>query len=157
MPYTHVRLRPATRPAGRLQGEPGRRTLPSDEEVQTAVGGNNSLGTLLLVMALGLLVIAFTRGRRQQREVLGVQARLRPGVQVMTSSGLYATVVAVEDGVVTLETAPGQRSRWDKRAVVRVVTESGPSAVQSGDADAENESGGTAGRSDDEERPPGRE
>jgi preprotein translocase subunit YajC len=84
-------------------------------------GGNNGLGTLLLVLALGLLVITFLRGRRQQREALAVQQKLSPGAQVMTTSGLYATVVGVDGAVVTLETGPGQRSRWDTRAVARLL------------------------------------
>ncbi len=142
------------------------RTLPSDEEVPTAVGGNNSVGTLLLVMALGLLVIAFTRGRRQQREALGVQQRLAPGTEVMTTSGLYATVVSVEGDVLTLETGQGQRSRWDKRAVARIITPAtgsttgstaGASTVQDTPDDADTSSDEGARRTGEEEPPPGRE
>ncbi len=125
------------------------------------MGGNNSFGTLLLLFAVGLLVITFMRGRRQQREAQTTQHQLAPGAEVMTTAGLYATVVAVEDSVVTLETAPGQRSRWDKRAVARIVAPApgampGASPVQDRDADAENPpEGGGAARSD--EPPPGRE
>jgi preprotein translocase subunit YajC len=80
---------------------------------------------LLLLIAGGMLVLLFTRMRRQQQETASVQAKVVPGVEVMTAGGLFATVVEVEDGVVVLETAPGQRSRWDRRAVARVITESG--------------------------------
>jgi hypothetical protein len=31
-------------------------------------------------------------------------------------------VTAVQDQIVTIETAPGQSSRWDRRAVAKVVT-----------------------------------
>ena len=38
-----------------------------------------------------------------------------PGAQVVTSSGLHATVTEVdEDGTVLLQTAPGQVTRWEK-------------------------------------------
>lgn len=78
---------------------------------------------LLLIVTAGLLVMLTMRGRRQQREQQLLQSRLTPGVEVMTSSGLFATVVSVDDTVVVLETGPGQQSRWDRRAVARVVTE----------------------------------
>jgi len=124
--------------------------------------GNNSFGTLLLLLAGVMLVVAVTRGRRQQREATSTQQRVAPGAEVMTTSGLFATVVSVEDAVVTLETAPGQRSRWDKRAVARILsaapgTTSGATGVQDRAENAENSSDdGAPGRSDDE-HPPGRE
>lgn len=77
---------------------------------------------LLLIVTVGLLVILMTGQRRRQREQQTVQSRLTPGCEVMTSSGLFATVVSVDQDVVVLQTAPGQHSRWDRRAVVRVVT-----------------------------------
>ncbi len=77
---------------------------------------------LLLAVFAGLMFMIFNRGRRQQREAQALQARLVPGVQVMTSSGLHATLVELtEDGIAVLETAPGQHSRWDRRAIARVV------------------------------------
>lgn len=109
------------------------------------MGGDNSIGTLFLLAAIGLFAYALIRGRRQQREVQNVQAGLTAGTEVMTSSGLYATVVAIDGDVVTLETAPGTTSRWDRRAVIRVVT---PSGVQDDDEDADTTEGDT---------PPGRE
>jgi preprotein translocase subunit YajC len=77
---------------------------------------------LLLALLAGLLFLMFSRTRKQQREAQQIQAGLTVGVEVMTTAGLYATVVAIEDQVVTLETSPGQTSRWDRRAVSRVLT-----------------------------------
>ena len=100
------------------------------------MGGNNSLGPLLLLFALGLFVFTIMRGRRAQREAAATQSSLAPGTEIMTTSGMFATVVDVEDGVVTLETGPGQTSRWDKRAVARIVSApGGPVEDRSGDAD----------------------
>jgi preprotein translocase subunit YajC len=82
------------------------------------------LGSLVLLMiAVGMMVLLLTRTRSQQREAAAVQSRIVPGVEVMTGGGLFATVIEVDDDVVTLETSPGQRSRWDRRAVVRIVTD----------------------------------
>ncbi len=78
---------------------------------------------LFLAVTFGLLFMIVSRGRRQRRELLDLQERLAVGAEVMTTSGLYATIAELhDDGVAVLETAPGQRSRWDRRAIARVVT-----------------------------------
>ncbi len=81
-------------------------------------------GSLLLIaITFGLLFMIFSRGRKQQREVQELQARLAPGAEVMTTSGMYGTLVELtDDGVAVLETAPGQHTRWDRRAIAKIVT-----------------------------------
>ena len=81
-------------------------------------------GQLLLLLVLIVFTVwVLSRGRRQQREMQVTQSRLQPGVEVMTTSGLYGRVVEVtDDGVVRLETSPGVVSRWNRRAVARVVS-----------------------------------
>ena len=76
---------------------------------------------LLLALAVGLAFLVLTRGRQRQQALRQAQDSLAPGMQVMTGSGLFARVVEVEPDVVVLETAPGQRSRWIRQAIVRVV------------------------------------
>jgi preprotein translocase subunit YajC len=87
---------------------------------------------LLLVALVGLLLLMNLSRRRQQREQQNLQAQLATGTEVMTASGLIATVVSLEDTVVVLETAPGQRSRWDRRAVAKVL---GPGSPAPGDVE----------------------
>lgn len=82
-----------------------------------------SLGTLLplviIVLAFWLLIIRPARMRtRKQAELIN---QLMPGQEVMTTSGLYATVAAVEDDVLVLEASPGVPTRWAKAAVARIV------------------------------------
>ena len=79
------------------------------------------INLLLLGLALGLLVLVFTRGSSRARAVRQTQQSLKPGMQVMTGSGLFARIVEVEPEVVVLETAPGQTSRWNRQAIVRVI------------------------------------
>ncbi|MDP9394713.1 MAG: preprotein translocase subunit YajC [Actinomycetota bacterium] len=80
--------------------------------------------------------------RQRQREALELQSRLAPGQRVMTTSGLFATVTAVEDDAVVLETAPGAAPmRWAKAAVARIEGEADASGDPSARTDGE---GGTA-------------
>ncbi|MDH2427389.1 preprotein translocase subunit YajC [Sphaerisporangium sp. TRM90804] len=78
-------------------------------------------------MPLILLVVVFyflliRPQRKRQQEQAQMQNSLTPGVRVMTTTGLFADVVAVEDDDVILELAPGVRTRWVKGAIGRVLT-----------------------------------
>jgi len=82
---------------------------------------------VFLGVAFLLMVVVFQRGNRQRRDLAQLQARLAPGAEVVTASGLYGTVVEVLDDRVTLRTGPGQVSTWDRRAIARILT--APSAA----------------------------
>jgi len=83
------------------------------------------LALVILALPFVLLFVITSRARRAQREQLQLQYRVQAGQEVMTTSGLFARVVGVEEDVVVLETSPGQRSRWDRRAVARILDPSG--------------------------------
>jgi preprotein translocase subunit YajC len=72
----------------------------------------------LLLLAFWLLIIRPSRARARQQQQL--QSELAPGLEVMTTSGLLATVSAVEDDVVVLEVSPGVTMRWKKAAVAGI-------------------------------------
>ncbi len=98
--------------------------------------GNGNSSLLLVLVLFALLLLASSRSRRRvQRQRDEIQARLAPGAEVVTGSGLYGTVVEIlEDGTVMLETSPGQVTRWDRMAVSRVVT-----AAEAGETEAEHD------------------
>lgn len=75
----------------------------------------------LLLFALPILFIGylFWSQRNRQRKVATMQSELQIGDEVMTSTGLYGTIVELSDQVVVLEAAPGVQLRWDRRAIVR--------------------------------------
>jgi preprotein translocase subunit YajC len=70
---------------------------------------------LIILAVLLVAMIAFTR-RNKQRAAAADVARSRqlgPGSQVMTTSGLYATVVRMDDdGTAVLSIADGVEVRW---------------------------------------------
>lgn len=76
---------------------------------------------IILLLGVGLLWFMSSRTRKQQQEAARFRDRLEPGQEVMTGSGLFGTVVEVEDDRVTLEIAPGVFSQWLKPAIAKLV------------------------------------
>lgn len=86
-------------------------------------------GTFLLMWVLFI--------RPQQRRLRAHQAlvaRLEVGDEVMTTSGLYGTVTALDDEVAHLEVAPGTVVRLARGAVARRLGEEDGPATPSGTA-----------------------
>jgi preprotein translocase subunit YajC len=95
----------------------------------------NLLPLLLIGGVFWLLVLRPARAR--SAKAAAVQAELLPGVRILTTSGLYATVLALEDDVMVLETAPGVTSRWARGALGRVLDDDlppPPAAADAGDS-----------------------
>jgi preprotein translocase subunit YajC len=83
----------------------------------------NSGQLLILAVFVVFAVWVLSRGRRQQRETQLTQSRVRVGTEVMMTSGLYGRVVEVaDDATIRVETSPGIVSRWDRRAVARIIS-----------------------------------
>lgn len=83
----------------------------------------------MLLIVLILLVPMFLGFRRQKREadrVTRMQADLKVGDQVTTTSGLYGTVVQLDDTTVDLEVAEDVVTTWLRAAVRDVRTEDEP-------------------------------
>jgi preprotein translocase subunit YajC len=76
---------------------------------------------VLIILAFYLLIIRPSRNRQRAQQRLSEQ--LTVGARVMTTSGLFAEVVAVEDDGVLLSPAPGVTMRWTKAAVARILPE----------------------------------
>lgn len=88
----------------------------------TSGGGGSSiflyvvLGALVLMMFLGS-----RRARKQQREAAAFRDSLEVGTEVMTGSGFYGTIVAVDGDRITLASADGTRTEWIRQAIAKVV------------------------------------
>ena len=80
----------------------------------------NLLPLIFLVLAFYLLILRPARNR--QRQAQAVQQSLRPGQEVVTTAGLYASVAGVDDDVVLLEVAPGVTCRFARPAVARILS-----------------------------------
>ncbi len=75
----------------------------------------------LLVIVAVFYFLLIRPGQARAKAARATVAALAPGARIMTTAGLYATVVAVEDDAVVLETSPGTTSRWAKAAVAKIL------------------------------------
>ncbi|WP_433656124.1 preprotein translocase subunit YajC [Nocardia sp. CA-128927] len=92
---------------------------------------------LFPLLLVALLVPMFLGVRRQKREaakVTEMQDTLKAGDQVITTSGLYGTVVDLDDTTVDLEIAEEVVTTWLRAAIREVRVETEPVADET-DAD----------------------
>jgi preprotein translocase subunit YajC len=84
-------------------------------------GGTLTALLPLIVIAGAFYFLIIRPTQRRQRDQLAVVNALAPGARVMTTAGLFGTVVAVDDAEVSLEIAPGVVVRYVKAAIAKVV------------------------------------
>ena len=87
----------------------------------TSPFGGMLLPLLLCAVVFYFLVIGPERKQRKKRDAM--LRELGKGAKVMTTGGLYATVVGVQDDVLTLQIAEGVRARFARSAIQTVVDE----------------------------------
>ncbi|WP_239313940.1 preprotein translocase subunit YajC [Frankia sp. Cj3] len=85
-------------------------------------GGSGIGGFLPLILIVALVFFFMSTQRRRQRAHQQTLASLLPGTLVVTTAGLYATVVEVDEGDVLLEVAPEVVCRFARAAIARVVS-----------------------------------
>ena len=94
-------------------------------------GGGGGFFVLLLI--IGLMVYLFTRTQRNARKRQAqTQSAIEVGSRVITTSGMYGTVVSVDDEAYELEIDDDVIVRFVKAAVTRLAPEP---AAQDSDAD----------------------
>jgi preprotein translocase subunit YajC len=78
---------------------------------------------ILIVVLLGLMFFMTSRQRKQQRAAQEFRNELAPGQEVMTGSGMFGTIVEVDEAndIITIESAPGARTRWLRAAIAKRV------------------------------------
>ena len=91
-----------------------------------------SLGTLLPIVLIGAVfyLLIMRPARTRQRKQAEMMSALAPGTRVMTTAGVYGTVVSLDDDDAELEIAPGVVIRVVKAAIGKVIEpQSAPSDV----------------------------
>ena len=72
---------------------------------------------LILLLPFLMLVFIIISQRRRSQQVRALQESLAVGDEVLTTSGLYGTIVALDDTVATLDVGNGTTLRYDRRAI----------------------------------------
>ncbi len=77
---------------------------------------------LFAVLAV-MVFFMFRNSRKRQRDAQEMQQKLVPGVEVMTSHGIYGTLISLDDdkNEAIVETMPGTLLRLHRQTVVKVV------------------------------------
>lgn len=82
--------------------------------------------SLFMIAILGLLIFFMVRNSRKQKVTQQELAeKLKPGAEVMTSFGLFATVIAMDDdtNVATLDVGKGVEIRVHRQVLTKLVEE----------------------------------
>ncbi|MFB4319407.1 preprotein translocase subunit YajC [Actinomadura sp. 21ATH] len=96
--------------------------MGSDMIIAAQQGGSGAFNLLLLLAVPLVFYFLLIRPQSKRRkEQMQMQSNLVPGARIMTTSGMYANVVSVDDDGLVLEIAPGVEARFVKAAVMQVV------------------------------------
>jgi preprotein translocase subunit YajC len=76
------------------------------------------------VIIVVIIALMFRNGRKRQRTAEEMTSGLRPGAEIMTSSGIFGTITAIDDdeNKITLRTGPGSELTVHRQAVGKIVT-----------------------------------
>ncbi|MDT0168797.1 preprotein translocase subunit YajC [Pseudarthrobacter sp. BRE9] len=80
--------------------------------------------SILLFVMLGVFIfMMFRRNKKTQQQQAELQSKFAPGVEVMTSFGLFGRIVDIDEAEnkVTLELSPGNLATVHRQAVTKVV------------------------------------
>ncbi len=78
---------------------------------------------LIVLMVVAFYFLILRPQKKRQQAVNKTQSELGPGVRVMLTSGIFATVVAVGDRQIVVEISPGVELTILKQAIARTVTD----------------------------------
>lgn len=97
-----------------------------------AQNGGQSGGSLIglalpVLMIVGFYFLLIRPQRSRQRAQQAMQAAIEVGDEVMTTGGIFGTIVEIDDdeGVVTVEIAPGTRIRMLRQGISQRLVEDG--------------------------------
>lgn len=107
-------------------------------------GGGSLIGLALpVLMIVGFYFLLIRPQRNRQRAQQTLLASLEVGDEVMTTGGIYGTIIEIDDdeGTVTVEIAPGTRVRMVRQGIAQRFVEDEDGYDEDESDDAEDEEG----------------
>lgn len=102
---------------------------------------NQMMSTIVMLALMGLAFwfLLIRPAQKKQKDQQNMVAQLTPGARVMTTAGVFATIVHVGTKQVIIEIAPGVEMTVLKQAILRVVDPAEDEFEYDGDADLVDE------------------
>lgn len=109
----------ASTPGEQTTGIPGGPPDGPTEPQSSPFGGSFLVPMTVIAVIFWFLVIGPERKQRKKREAM--LGEMKKGDKVMTTGGLYGSIVQIQDDVVTLQVDEGVRLRFARSAIQGVV------------------------------------
>ena len=77
-----------------------------DTQVVSGIQGFMSNGGMLIILMIALFAVMIIPQRKREKKIKDMLANLKPGDRVRTIGGIYGTITAIKDDVVTISVAP---------------------------------------------------
>lgn len=102
------------------------RTFVFLQETGTGAAPGGGGTSFLLMMALVFVVMYFFMikpQQKRQKELRNFRANLQKGDKVVTSGGIYGTIVEIKDMYILVEVDQNVRLRFDKSCILKDMTD----------------------------------
>ena len=77
-----------------------------DTQVVSGIQGFMSNGGMLIILMIALFAVMIIPQRKREKKIKDMLANLKPGDRVRTIGGIYGTIPAIKDDVVTISVGP---------------------------------------------------
>ena len=77
-----------------------------DTQVVSGIQGFMSNGGMLIILMIALFAVMIIPQRKREKKIKDMLANLKPGARVRTIGGIYGTITAIKDDVVTISVGP---------------------------------------------------
>ena len=77
-----------------------------DTQVVSGIQGFMSNGGMLIILMIALFAVMIIPQRKREKKIKDRLANLKPGDRVRTIGGIYGTITAIKDDVVTISVGP---------------------------------------------------
>lgn len=75
-------------------------------QVVSGIQGFMSNGGMLIILMIALFAVMIIPQRKREKKIKDMLANLKPGDRVRTIGGIYGTITAIKDDVVTISVGP---------------------------------------------------